>query len=150
VRTSSGVRGVLRIAVVLALAAAPSAALAASNSSGRVWAINCTREQYKPKRIVISCGDGSTWVGSLKWTKWGRKTATATGNYNVINCTPDCAAGKDHSYAVTIRLSKPKTCPGHTHAAFKQLAIDYTSGTRPTGAPVKVSERCPATLPGEY
>jgi hypothetical protein len=142
----------LKIVVVLALVAAPSAALAASasGSSSQVWAINCTREQYKPKRIVISCGDGSTWLGQLKWSSWGRRSATGRGKFNAVNCTPDCAAGHAHSYAVKVTLSKPKTCPSQSNPAFKQATVTYTTGPRPKGAPARLTFRCPAGLPGEY
>jgi hypothetical protein len=144
----SHVRGVLKLALVLALVAAPSAALAASGS-GQVWAINCTREQYKPNRIVLACGDGGSWLGKLKWSSWGHQKAAATGNYSVNDCTPDCAAGHLHSYPVTVTLTKPKACPSQSHTAFKQVSLVYTA-TRPKGAPVKLSLRCPASLPGEY
>lgn len=135
---------------MLALVGAPSVALAASAStSGQVWAINCTREQFKPGRIIISCGDGGTWLGSLKWSSWGSAKAAGAGNYGVLNCTPDCASGHAKTYPVKVTLSKPKACPGQTHLAFKQAALTYT-GSRPKGAPANVTFRCPALLPGEY
>jgi hypothetical protein len=143
-------RGALKIAVVVALFAVPSGAFAASGSPGQVLAINCNSEQYKPMRIVISCGDGSSWLGKLKWSSWGRKSAAASGTYKAVNCTPDCAAGHVHSYAIELTLSKPKTCPGQTHSAFKQATLTYTTGPRPKGAPAKLALRCPPQLPGEY
>lgn len=144
------VRGALKIAVVMALVTAPSVALASSGSPGRVLAINCNSEQYKPKRIVISCGDGSTWLGQLKWSSWGHASAAATGKYHAVNCTPDCAAGHTQSYAIKVTLSKPKTCPEQTHSAFKQVTLTYTTGPRPKGAPAKLALRCPPKLPGQY
>jgi hypothetical protein len=139
-------RNALKITIVLALLAVPSAALAASNSS-QVKAINCAQLQFKPKRIVLSCGDAGTWLGKLKWSRWNHTQAVATGNYTANNCTPNCAAGHPQSVSVKVTLSKPKTCPGYVSPAFKQAAITY-EGTRPSGAPTKFKFTCP--LPNAY
>lgn len=146
----SPVRNALKISVALAcLATVPSVALAATSSaSGTPFAINCTKLQFKPKRITIACGDAGIFLGKLKWSTWGASSAKGAGTYNQNDCTPDCAAGKFQSALVNVTLSKVKTCPGQTHPAFKQAALTYT-GTRPKGAPAKLTFRCPA-LPGEY
>jgi hypothetical protein len=140
-------RNALRITVALAVLAAAPLALAAA--SGQTLAINCNQEQFKPKRIVLACGDGATWLGKLKWSSWSGSTASAAGNYNAINCTPSCAAGHVKTYPVKVTLSRPRTCPGQTHLAFKQAALTYT-GTRPRGAPAKLTFRGPPGLPGQY
>jgi hypothetical protein len=141
-------RNALKIIVAVAALAAPSVALAAG-SAHRPFAINCNQEQFKPKKVVLACGDGATWLGALKWSSWGSSTAAGTGRYNAINCRPSCAAGHVKSYPVKVTLSKPKTCPGQTHLAFKQATLTYT-GTPPTGAPAKLTFRCPPSLPGHY
>lgn len=143
-------RNALKITVAVAcLAAVPSVALAATASgSGKPDAINCYQLQFKPKKIVLACGDAGSWLGKLKWSSWGATSATGTGVYNANDCTPDCASGQIKSGPVKVTLSKPKTCPGQTHPAFKQAALTYT-GTRPKAAPAKVTFRCPV-LPGEY
>jgi hypothetical protein len=141
-------RTALKITIVLALLAVPSAAIAASGSS-QPQAINCNSLKFKPTRIVLSCGDGGSWLGKLKWSSWSSTQAVGTGNFSAINCTPSCAAGHTQSVAVKVTLSKPKTCPGQVNLAFKQAAIVY-KGTRPQGAPAKVNFRCPPGLPGAY
>lgn len=141
-------RKTLKITIVLALLAVPSAALAASNTA-QPQAINCNQLKSKPTRIILSCGDGGTWLGKLKWSSWGKTQAVANGNFTAINCAPSCVAGRTHSVSVTVTLSNPKTCPNQVNPAFKQAAIVY-KGTRPKGAPAKVNFRCPAGLPGEY
>jgi hypothetical protein len=141
-------RKALKIVIVLAALAVPSAALAASNSS-QPQAINCTSLKFKPTRIVLSCGDGASWLGKLKWSSWTATQAVGTGNFSAINCTPDCAAGHLQSVAVKVTLSKPKTCPNQVNPAFKQAVLVY-KGTRPQGAPAKVNFRCPSGLPGAY
>jgi plastocyanin len=141
-------RKAMKITIVLALLAVPSAALAAGNAS-QVQAINCQTLKFKPQRITLSCGDAGTWLGKLKWSSWTKTQAVGTGNYTANNCTPDCASGHTHSVAVKVTLSKPKTCPNQVNPAFKLAVISY-KGTRPKGAPLKYNFKCPAGLPGAY
>jgi hypothetical protein len=144
-------RGALKVTVaIVCLAAVPSVALAATASgSGKPFAINCYQEQFKPKKIVLSCGDAGSWLGKLKWSSWNGTSAKGTGLYNAKVCTPDCAAGKVKSYPVAVTLSKVKACSGQTHLAFKQAALTYT-GAKPKVAPAKFKFRCPPGLPGAY
>ena len=116
----------LKITIVLALLAVPSAALAANTSQPQ--AINCSQLKTKPTRITLSCGDAGTWLGKLKWSSWTNTQAVANGNFTANNCTPDCAAGNTHSVAVKVTLSKVKMpCPSQVSPAFKQ-ADDHLQG----------------------
>jgi hypothetical protein len=139
----------LKITIVLALLAVPSAALAASSTSQPLAINNCQGLKLKPQRITLSCGDGNTWLGKLKWSKWTNTQAVANGNYTANNCTPDCASGKTHSVAIKVTLSNPKTCPNQVNPAFKHAVISY-KGTRPKGAPLKYNFSCPNGLPQQY
>jgi hypothetical protein len=120
----------VKLVVVVALLAVPSIAVAAG-SANQTWAINCTREQYKPARIIVSCGDAGIWLGKLKWTRWNGHTAQANGVYNENTCTPTCAAGHNVSRPVRVTLSQPRTCPGHAHPAFKRATFAFPSGAPP-------------------
>jgi hypothetical protein len=122
-------RAALKITIAVALLAVPATALAASHG---VRAIGCVRELYKPTRIILSCGDGGTWLGGLKWSRWHRTTAVATGNYDEIICTPTCSAGHIVSRPVTVTLSRPKACPGRMHPAFGLASFTFPSGTPPS------------------
>jgi hypothetical protein len=143
-------RNALKISVAVAcLAALPSVALAAtSGTSGKPLAINCNVLKFKPKKIVIACGDGGIWLSKLRWSSWNATGATGAGTYNQNNCTPNCVNGHINSAPVKVTLSKPKMCPSQSHPAFKQATLTYT-GTRPKGAPAKVKFICPV-LPGGY
>ena len=141
-------RNAMKIMIVLGILAVPSAALAAGGS-GQTQAINCQSLKFKPTKITLSCGDGGTWLGKLKWSSWNKTQAVANGNYTANNCTPSCVAGHTHSVAVSVTLSKAKMCPNQVNPAFKQATITYKS-TRPNGAPLKFSFRCPSGLPGAY
>jgi hypothetical protein len=142
-------RKAMKITIVLALLALPSAALAAGNPSQVQAIYNCNALKAKPTKIILSCGDGNTWLGKLKWSSWSKTQAVANGNFTANDCTPSCVAGHTHSVAVKVTLSKPKTCPNQVNPAFKQATIVY-KGTRPKGAPLKYNFRCPAGLPGAY
>jgi hypothetical protein len=127
----------VQLAVLVALLAAPAAA-----GSGRVWAINCNREQYKPRQIVLACGDGVTLLRKLSWSGWSSSKASGKGQYAFDDCQPDCAAGHFHSYPVKVTMTKPKHCAHQSHQAFSALALAYT-GHRPTGAPTRLTLPCP-------
>jgi hypothetical protein len=144
-------RNALKIIVAIAcMAAAPSVALATTaTSSGKPFAINCYKEQFKPKRITIACGDAGIWLSKLKWSSWGSANAKGAGTYNQNDCTPDCADGKIKSYPVDVTLSKPKSCPGQTQLAFKRAALTFTGALPPGPGAGKLTFRCPV-LPGEY
>jgi hypothetical protein len=141
-------RKALKITIVLVLLAVPSAAFAASSAS-QPWAINCQQLKYKPTRITLSCGDGGTWLGKMKWSSWSNTQAVGSGNFTAIACTPDCAAGHTHSVPVKVTLSTVRTCPGQVQKSFKKAAIVYKK-TRPKGAPLKINFRCPSQLPQGY
>jgi hypothetical protein len=139
----------LRISVVIGVIAVPAVALAAPGRK-TVFAINCLQEQFKPKQITIACGDGTVRVSKLKWTSWSSSQAKASGVYKVDKCNPDCASGRTQSFPVKITLSRPKTCPGHTHNAFGRLS--YAFGAKhPKPTPGHVSLPCPTgPLPPGY
>lgn len=143
-------RNALKIpAAIVCLAAAPSVALAATGGSSRKpLAINCNNLQFKPKKIVLACGDAGSWLSKLKWSSWSGTQASGTGTYNQNNCTPNCVNGHINRGPVKVTLSKPRTCPSQTQRAFKQASLTYT-GTRPKGAPARVKFSCPV-LPGGY
>jgi hypothetical protein len=141
-------RNAIKIMIVLGVLAVPSAALAAANTSQPLAIYNCNALKAKPGKIILSCGDGGTWLGKLKWSSWTNTQAVATGNYTADDCNPTCVAGHNHSVAVKVTLSNPKICPNQVNPAFKLATIVY-KGTRPKGAPLKYKFVCPA-LPGAY
>lgn len=61
---------------------------------------------------MFACGDGNFFVTDLRWTRWDVSRASATGIGHQNDCTPDCARGHFHAYAVAVRLSGPVVCVG--------------------------------------
>ncbi len=132
-------RNALRIAIAVTLLGVPAIAAAGSH---QVWAINCTREQYKPDKIILSCADAGIWLGKLRWSRWTRTSAVATGSYNEIVCKPTCSAGHLVSRPVKLTLTQPRACPGREHPAFRRATFAFPSGTPPS-AFHRFTFRCP-------
>jgi hypothetical protein len=87
----------------------------------------------RPASIVIACGDGNFYVDHLRWSSWGPTVANATGLGHANDCTPYCAAGKFHTYRLSVRLDLRRVC-GTTRriAQFTRISWRFT-GVRPRG-----------------
>ncbi|HTX32376.1 MAG TPA: hypothetical protein VMD09_13420 [Solirubrobacteraceae bacterium] len=123
----------LRLGLAFALAALPAAALAATSVT---QVPNCTTAAYKPKRLVLACGDGSEYLAKLKWSRWTATNAMAAGMDEVNNCTPDCVKGRFKGYPVTVTLSRPRRCKSvKGHEVFGRIVLKYSDahpGPKPT------------------
>jgi hypothetical protein len=107
-----------------ALAAIPALALASANPK-EVWVTNCYSSQYKPKLIVISCGDATNYVAKLRWSAWTQTRATGTGRDEVNSCEPNCVSGHEKASAVTVTLSDPRRCRGRLHRDFNRMKLSF-------------------------
>jgi hypothetical protein len=117
--------------VVLLLALGLLAAMPASGAT-KVRLAECgDTPLYKPKRVIIACGDGAFRVVKLSWSKWTRKTAVGHGIGKVNTCRPSCAEGKFKSYKVKLTAGKPKACPANGRQ-FTRTTYTFT-GKRPAG-----------------
>jgi hypothetical protein len=86
----------------------------------------------RPAKVTIACADANFYVDRLRWSNWGTKSATATGTAHVKDCTPNCAAGRFHTYPATLTVSQPTRCNGR--AVFTHVAWRFTRA-RPSGQP---------------
>jgi hypothetical protein len=113
----------------LAAGALPSAA----QSPQRVYvaALLCTGHAMKPRMIFITCGDGNFFAAHLRYTRYGGRTARATGQLVDNNCRPDCAAGKLVSYPGTITLSEIRPCHGRLY--YDRISWRFLRGPYPNG-----------------
>lgn len=79
--------------------------------------------------VIIYTGDGSGYLagrkakGKLRWSSWTSRSADATGANWVNDCTPDCARGKFHSYALALHAYRPKRLDGHL--VFTRMTVTY-------------------------
>jgi hypothetical protein len=87
---------------------------------------------YKPKSVIIACGDGAFRIVKLDWSSWKKRSATGQGTAKVNTCEPNCAAGKFKSYPVKLTADKPDACPNGKRA-FSRLTYTFTD-KKPKGA----------------
>jgi hypothetical protein len=114
-------RGLILVAVaVVAGAFAVSSAVAMSANRTYVTS-DCSGAAFKPKSIVLTCGDAGLLVRKLQWPQWGTKKAHGAGLGEEKICKPNCAAGKVGKEAMKVILSKPKLCPQDGKRHFTKL-----------------------------
>ncbi|HEY1778331.1 MAG TPA: hypothetical protein VGG41_19400 [Solirubrobacteraceae bacterium] len=104
---------------------------ALASGDGRRVVGNCTKSQVRPTSIILTCGDANSALTHLHWQRFGGVTAAATGDYSANDCTPNCAAGKFHSYAARIVLSKARVCPDK-YDDYRVASLSFASA-RPPG-----------------
>ena len=123
--------------MVLAFALALVVALpAAARTHHRVRVPGCggeDRAAYKPKEIILACGDGSSSIVRIHWSSWSTHSAKGRGVARVDTCDPSCAQGKVHHYRVALALSKPRTCKRFHKREFAHLKVRFTH-RRPSGS----------------
>lgn len=121
-------------ALLVCLLMAASAATAATTGVLLPGCGGSDHARYKPRSVIVTCGDGGFRVVKLTWSAWTGTSATGAGTAKVNNCKPNCAGGKFESFPVKLTLGKPKTC---TALAGKREFVRLTysfPGKHPAGA----------------
>ncbi|MGW5328427.1 hypothetical protein [Streptomyces sp. NPDC004014] len=96
--------------------------------------VDCSfQRNVRPADFILACGDGNSRLLGLQWSKWSSRAAVAQGLNAVNDCKPYCAAGRFHSYRVTVRLDSPAPWKGHPGVRqFTRLTLTYEDA-RPQG-----------------
>jgi hypothetical protein len=102
------------------------------------------RPHVRPSEVVFACGDGNFYATGLHWSRWSRADADAAGTGHQNDCTPSCAAGRFHTYPLTVRLSRPVTCV-RGRREFSRLAWRFTAA-KPAGVPRAGAETLPCSF----
>jgi hypothetical protein len=124
-----------------AIAFAVFAMSAAAASSLKIT--NCNKAASSPKLLTLTCGDGNTVLKGMTWTDFGAATASGKGTFVTNTCDPNCAEGKNVSYAVTVKAQGSKKCKGAT--VYAKLSLTYTGAKKPPPSePRKWFFRCPS------
>jgi hypothetical protein len=99
-----------------------------STSRGQTVIITCeNKAQVRPASYLLACGDGTSGLAKLKWVSWTSGVATATGNFSLDTCTPNCAQGKFITSPVLVVLWQPTPVPHqHGQRQFMKMTIIYT------------------------
>jgi len=93
---------------------------------------NCITAVSRPKLLTLTCGDGNTVLKGLSWSTFGGSSARAKGTFVMNTCEPNCAAGKDVSYPVTVKATGPRTCKKGVRV-YNKLTLRFT-GRAPKSA----------------
>ena len=120
-------------ALPLAVALAALLAVPAGSVTTKVlFPANCGKPTYKPKSIVVACGDGNNRLTGIKWESYGTVAASGSATAKVNDCKPNCASGKTKSFAAVVTLTKPKNC-GKGVTQFTRLAETFHRRTAQRG-----------------
>jgi hypothetical protein len=129
-------------ALPLAAVLAALVAIPASGVTTKVlFPANCGKPTYKPKSIVVACGDANNQLTGIKWESYGTDAASGSATAKVNDCKPNCASGKTKSFPAVVTLTKPKNC-GKGVTQFTKLTETFNR-SRPAGLGKKLSETFP-------
>jgi hypothetical protein len=101
----------------------------------------------RPDRIILACGDGNAIAQNLSWSKWGPRSATASGALRQNDCTPDCAEGTFHAFPARFVLSEMVAAAGRNY--FTRVTIRF-AGREPSGRRVETVSDCFVSPPERY
>src|SRR3954470_11642221 len=122
-----------RLAAIVLTATVTLVAAIPAAGANHVRLAGCgDKPSYKPRNVIIACGDGAFRAAKLQWSTWTRKTAVGHGTAKINACDPNCAEGKFKSYKVTLTAGKPKQC-GPGDRQFTRLT--YTSPDKKPAGP---------------
>ena len=117
--------------VLLACIAVPLTAGSANADprfhGGRVYVASaCQGHAYRPKTIILACGDGGLFATNIRYRFYGGATATATVELHTHNCIPNCAQSQFHAFPGTITLADVVRCEGTLY--YSRARYRFTNG----------------------
>lgn len=107
---------------------------------------DCGAQALAPSSLTLTCADANYGLTGTKWQHWGAATASGSGKATANDCTPNCAAGTFHSYAVQVTASAIRTCRSG-RKQYTRLVLFYP-GTRPKGIGATDTWPFPCDAPG--
>jgi hypothetical protein len=91
----------------------------------KVFTPDCSgRPHYKPRSIIVACGDGNLQLLRLRWSHWTRTVATGVGVYHWNDCRPACYSGHFHSRAgARVKLYRVTRCKSKGFLQFTRMRV---------------------------
>jgi hypothetical protein len=126
-------KGVITVGIaavtVLGIATPAGASGPGASESGKTPLLiaNCFKPKFKPKDVIIACGDASFGARAMNWSTWTRKRADGSGTGQINDCNPDCVHGTTRTAPLELQLSKPQLC-SNGKRVFAKLHYIWTSG----------------------
>ena len=91
----------------------------------KVFAPDCSgRKHFKPRSIIVACGDGNPQLHNLLWSKWSGTLGTGVGVYYWNDCVPACYRGHFHSRpGAQVRLYRVTKCRSKGYYEFTRMRV---------------------------
>jgi hypothetical protein len=95
---------------------------------------HCDEGEYRPRTVILACGDANFRLANAQWKNWNKTVATGLAVARANTCDPFCAAGHFVSYKVRLRAYRIRRCAGITGKyQYTRLRITFVS-RKPVGA----------------
>ena len=94
----------------------------------RFYLANCDQLRYRPRRLIIACGDGNFQLRGMRWRSWNGARARGSATALLNDCIPYCAEGRFHRMRARIVASRPRICRRGNGAEgyhYTRLRISY-------------------------
>lgn len=91
----------------------------------------CTDQAIRPASVVPGCHQTTRQLQSLRWSRWGRPSATATGTLRTNTCVPDCPSGAGRDDAVRVTADRLRRCRGGWHQYTRLTYVSVERGAVP-------------------
>jgi hypothetical protein len=89
---------------------------------------DCDKLRYRPRNLVIACGDGNFQLRRLHWRSWNRASVRGTARAMLNDCIPYCARGRFHSIRARVKAYRLRVCRRGNGAEgyhYTRLRITY-------------------------
>jgi hypothetical protein len=90
-----------------------------------VFAPDCVgRPHFRPRSIIVACGDGNLQLLRLRWSRWTSSVATGGGVYHWNDCIPQCYRGHFHSRAgARVEVYRVTRCRSKGFLQFTRMRV---------------------------
>jgi len=98
----------------------------------KVFAPDCAgRPHFKPRSIIVACGDGNLQLLKLRWAQWTSLRAEGTGVYYWNDCIPACYKGHFHRRAgACVKLYRVTRCKSKGFLQFTRISVTPPASLR--------------------
>jgi hypothetical protein len=121
--------------MVVALAGTIVAAAAAmpARTERTYVSSDCAGAAFKPREVILTCGDAGLVATKLQWTQWSPNSARGAGVGEEKVCTPNCAEGRVARGPMRLSLSRPRLCAQDGKRHFTKVHYAWPDGAPGSG-----------------
>jgi hypothetical protein len=114
-------------------AAQPAGRVSAAGGPAQMVVFDCPAQAplVRPREYILTCADANSYLGSLSWTTWTPRLASAYGTLGINDCNPYCAVGHFHGYPALVILWGEAAVKGHPGEHRYTMMTQILTGPRP-------------------